>query len=161
MADDEAWRDALWKVYQDNHAYVRHHEVQRSSVATSIIAIASALLAVAAFDRTLTASDLPLLAVVTAIGLFGIFFSRKQYERTCLHIGRADALVGEIEKTLDGRSLLAVTEIADAEHSRRFRLYAVGMNRFWILFYAFIAMIGAVLALLALAAGDGLVQRPG
>src|SRR5687767_13909755 len=74
MTDNEAWRDALWKIYQDNHAYVRHHEVQRSSVATAIIAIASALLAVAAFDRALTASDAPLLAVVMAIGLFGIFF---------------------------------------------------------------------------------------
>lgn len=155
MADDEAWRDALWKVYQDNHAYVRHHEVQRSTGATAIIAIASALLAVAAFDRALTISDLPLLAVVMAIGVFGIFFSLKQYERIWLHLDRADGLIREIDRTLDGRSVVDLVKAADAGHARRYRLYPVGMNRFWILFYAFIALVGAVLTVLAVTAGSG------
>lgn len=156
MADDEAWRDALWKAYQDNHLYVRHHEVQRSSVATAIVAIASALLAVPAFDRALTASDVPLLLVVMAIGAFGILVSLKQYERIWLHIDRGDALIEEIDKTLDGRSLAALIESSDTRHAEHYRFYRVGMNRFWILFYAFVVLVGAVLAGFALFGEDGL-----
>jgi ABC-type multidrug transport system fused ATPase/permease subunit len=151
MSDVEAWRNALWMVYKDNHEYVRHHEVQRSTVATLIVTVAGAALAVATFDQMLSPIDAPLLAVVTVLGIFGSFFSRKQFERTRMHIERADALLREIAETLGGQEIVNVTNRADREHSRKFRnLYIVPVNRLWAWFYGFISMLGALLLVLAL-----------
>ena len=142
MTDEDAWRDALWKVYQDNHTYVRHHEVQRSTVATLIMAIASAALAVATFDQSLTSVDTPLLVLVLVLGVFGIAFSFKQYERTCMHIDRADALVTAAESTLGGRSVLQITSRADAEHKSRFPVFfRLGVSLMWMVLYLFLALV--------------------
>lgn len=152
MSDVEAWRNALWMVYKDNHEYVRHHEVQRSTVATLIVTVAGAAIAVATFDQSLTPIDVPLLAVVTVLGLFGRLFSRKQFERTRMHIERADALLREIAGTLGGQFIVDITDRADEEHSRKFsNLYIVPVNRLWAWFYGFIAVMGGLLLILAIA----------
>ena len=162
MPHDEAWVEGLWKLYEDNHNYIRHHEVQRSTVATAIISVASALLAVATFDAALTLHDTPLLLVVILIGTFGIFFSRKQYERTCMHVHRGDALLRQIQMAIGNRSFLRIVRGADSRHRkgafrgipvserRGFKLFYCGMNLFWVGFYSVIALIGVVLLAIAI-----------
>jgi hypothetical protein len=153
VGDVDAWRNALWMVYKDNHEYVRHHEVQRSTVATLIVTVAGAALAVATFDQSLSPIDAPLLAVVTVLGLFGRLFSRKQFERTRMHIERADALLREIAGTMGGQYIVDITERADQEHRQKFaNLYVVPVNRLWAWFYGFIAVLGGLLLILALLA---------
>jgi hypothetical protein len=157
MLREDAKVEGLWKLYLDNHNYVRHHEVQRSTVATAIISIASALIAVATFDKELSYHDIPILVLVIVIGAFGIVFSRKQYERTCMHVHRADILLHHIQTAIGQGSLLRIIRAAESRHRRGivrglggrrrkpFRLQRVGMNLFWIIFYAFIAGIGVAL----------------
>jgi hypothetical protein len=162
MRDKEAWLDGLWRLYDDNHVYVRHQEVQRSTVATAIITIASALLAVATFDKSLTIHDAPILGIVIVIGLFGIVFSRKQYERTCMHVHRADSLLQQIQVAIGNQSLVRIIRGADSRHRKgafrhvpaekrkKFRFFYLGMNMFWVAFYSVIALIGTCLMLIAL-----------
>jgi FtsH-binding integral membrane protein len=152
MSDVEAWRHALWMVYKDNHEYVRHHEVQRSTVATLIVTVAGAALAVATFDKSLTLIDAPLLLIVAALGLFGWLFSRKQFERTRMHIERADALLREIASTTGGQYIVDITERADREHRRKYaNLYIVPVHTLWAWFYGFIALLGTLLLIIAVA----------
>ena len=157
MLREDAKVEGLWKLYLDNHNYVRHHEVQRSTVATAIISIASALIAIATFDKELSYNDVPILALVIAIGLFGIVFSRKQYERTCMHVHRGDILLHHIQSAIGHGSILRIIRAAGSQHRRGivrdvggrrqkpFRLQRLGMNFFWIIFYGFIALIGTSL----------------
>jgi hypothetical protein len=164
MRDKGAWVDGLWRLYEDNHNYIRHHEVQRSTVATAIISIASALLAVATFDKSLTIHDTPILGIVIGIGAFGILFSRKQYERTCMHVHRGDALMDQIQKAIGNQSFLRIVRGADSRHRkgafrrvpegerRSFKLFYCGMNLFWVGFYFLIAFVGTALMGIALLA---------
>lgn len=161
MNDLEAWRDGLWRVYQDNHEYVRHHENQRSTVATLLITVAGAALAVATFDEALTPWDSPLLVLVTAIGVFGRRFSRKQFERTRMHIERADALAREIATTMAGACPIDITNRADAEHRANFPdLYVIPVNQLWAWFYRGIALMGFLLLVLALLPLTGIDIAP-
>jgi hypothetical protein len=157
MPSEDAKVEGLWKLYLDNHAYIRHHEVQRSTVATAVISIASALIAIATFDKELSYLDLPILALVIGIGLFGVAMSRKQYERTCMHVHRGDILLRHIQTALGQGSILRIIRAAESQHRRGvvrglggrkrkpFKLRRLGMNFFWIIFYGFIVLIGIVL----------------
>jgi hypothetical protein len=162
MSSQQLMVDGLWKLYLDNHNYVRHHEVQRSTVATVIISIASALLAVATFDKALTIHDAPILVMVIAIGVFGVFFSLKQFERTCMHVHRADLLLHHIQIRIGHGSLLRIVRAAESRHRRGiirtvgtrrrkpFKLRLVGVHHFWVVFYSLIGAIGALLLFIAI-----------
>jgi hypothetical protein len=154
MADEDraALRTALWHMYQENCAHVRHHESQRSSVTTAIIAIEAALIGVATFDRAIGPSDIPVSVLMIALGLFGAIFSAKQYERSKLHMKRAGFYRSAVDRTFPGAPLITCKTNADAAHKRVFpRLYALGLNHFWIALYLSLALIGAAIVFVAIA----------
>src|SRR5205823_6558463 len=60
MEDNSALRDVLWKMYHEHCTQGRHHETQRSSVASALIAISGGVIGLITFDKAVTATDLPL-----------------------------------------------------------------------------------------------------
>lgn len=52
--------DVLFKMYQERCTYGRHHETQRSTVSTIIIAIAAGVTGLVKYDKTIDSLDLPL-----------------------------------------------------------------------------------------------------
>jgi hypothetical protein len=69
--DRAALRDAYWKMYSENCIQARHHETQRSAVASAFIAIAGAVIGIITLDKALTPLDLPLALLLIALGVFG------------------------------------------------------------------------------------------
>ena len=91
MEDDNApSRDVLWKMYQEHCTQGRHHETQRSTVISTLLAISAAVIGVITLDRNIVyPADLPLSVTLIFIGVFGAGFSMKHYERFSLHMERA------------------------------------------------------------------------
>ncbi|MBC7996547.1 MAG: hypothetical protein IAF58_01290 [Leptolyngbya sp.] len=150
MNDEPSLPDALWKLYQEHCTHVRHHEAQRSTVAATFLAIASALLGLVTFDKAIGLSDLPMTLLLTFIGGFGAIFSAKQYERASLHTERARHFRNAVDDLLDGKPLKRIKQEADAEHTKHFqRLARLRLNKFWLGLYALVAAIGLVLSVIA------------
>ncbi|TCP96362.1 hypothetical protein C8J46_10957 [Sphingomonas sp. PP-F2F-A104-K0414] len=137
-------------MYAEHCTHARHHEAQRSAVAASLIAIAGALLGVSTFDKALTPGDLPLLAMIIALGIFGVLFSGKQYERASMHMQRARAFRNAIDAELPGSPLKRIADEADVLHTSEFRVLArLRIHKFWMALHIFVALVGLSLAVLA------------
>jgi hypothetical protein len=80
--------DVLLSLYKEELAYAKHHSAMRANVTSLICVIASATLALARSDDLLMA-DLPLTIFIALLGIFGVIFNLKQYERGRLHRKRA------------------------------------------------------------------------
>jgi len=151
LADDEVKRDAFWRLYTEHCTHMRHHEAQRSTVAASMIAVASALLGVVTFDKSLSLSDVPLLGLVFVLGTFGAVFSAKQYERSAMHMERARAYRDAIDEDLSGQPLKTLKAAADKRHNAEFpRLHRLRVNQFWLGLYLFVATTGFSLTVIAI-----------
>jgi Ca2+/Na+ antiporter len=150
MVDQTAFRDACWKLYLEHCTHVRHHEVQRSTVASSILTIATAIIGLVTFDKAISSTDLPLTIFLVLLGCFGAVFSAKQYERASLHTERARHFRDAVDSTLEGKPLKKLKEAADAAHTKDFpRVEKLRINKFWVALYLLLAAIGIVLSIVS------------
>lgn len=148
---DESPGDFFWKMYQENTAQGRHHEMQRSALATSLIAISGAVIGVVTFNRDLTTWDLPLTLFLVLLGVFGGIFSAKQYERFCLHMERARGYRDALDALLPNSPLARIKKTADRNHKEKHpTLVALRLNAFWLALYGAIAGLGIILSGIAL-----------
>jgi hypothetical protein len=148
--DHAALRDAHWKMYSENCTQARHHETQRSAVASAFIAIAGAVIGIITSHKALTPLDLPLTLLLVALGGFGAVFSAKQYERIQLHTRRARGYRDAYDALLPGAPLRSIKQKADDDNSKEFpQLSALRLNKFWIAMNLAISGLGVCLTILA------------
>lgn len=153
MTDEEraVLRDAYWKMYLENCTQARHHEVQRSAVASAFIAVAGAIIGIVTFDRGLTRLDLPLTLFLIMLGAFGAVFSAKQYERTQLHTRRARGYRDAYDALLFGSPLKCIKREADKANAEKFpKLSALRLNKFWMAINLANSVLGVFLTIVAL-----------
>ena len=141
--------DILLAMYEEHVTQGREHEQQREKVTSVILVISAALLAF-----TSQTSWQPRHAILTTtmavLGLFGILFSYKHYERNRFHVRIAQEFRDEIEKS-SGVPIRAIRARAAAVHqseyaqTSRWRLFV-----FWLLVPLVIFLLGAVLTWLIL-----------
>ena len=144
-------KDILWGLFQENINYARHHETLRGTVSNLIIVVSAGVVGIITFDRKIDILDLPLSLFLTAIGVFGAFFTAKHYERYRMH----DARLNEIKKRLDALVPEAQVEdmesVAMATHLADFPIMAkLRLNHFWMFLHLLIASLGVVISVLAL-----------
>lgn len=117
----------LWRLHAENMAHVRHVETQRSTIASVLIPVASALLAAIAFQwgqgEVIVARSLA--GLVVLVGLMGVLFAAKLYELYAEHTARARAFRKELSRRIAD---VAVEEIRD-EADRRWRKEAPYLRR--------------------------------
>jgi hypothetical protein len=151
MNNDEFFRDACWKLYQEHCTHMRHHETQRSTVAASILTIAAVVVGVITFDKQIVPTDLPLSVLLIVLGAFGALFSAKQYERASMHTERARRYRDAIDSMLDGAPLKKLKRAADEDHAKAFpRLESLRLNRFWGALYLLLSLLGVALSLISI-----------
>jgi hypothetical protein len=149
----DAQRTALWNMCQENYTQGRHHETQRSAVSSAMIAIATGIIGLVTFDRRLSFTDLPLTLLLTVLGLFGLGFSLKQYERWRLHMERAKKYRNKLDELLADHPLKALKRQADLAHNQKFkRMSKIRLHWLWGTLNLFIAGLGLILTILALTA---------
>ena len=149
--ESENLANSLLQIYSENCIYVRHHETERSSVASSFVAISAALLGLVTFDQKIILSDLPAAIFLIILGVFGAFFSAKQWERAAMHNSRAGAFRDEISQILCAEIVTETRERADAEHKKDFSiLHKIPLHNFWIALYVLIVLLGVGLSIISI-----------
>lgn len=148
--DHNDMKESLFLFYSENKLSVRHHETERSTVASAFIAISAALIGLITFDEQITASDIPTTLFLTLLGIYGAIFSAKQWERSALHNRRASLFRQCISEQLSDNLVLSIREQADREHKKEFKLLLnVKLHTFWITLYCIIAFLGVFLTFIA------------
>ena len=149
MRDD---LELYWRMYQENTTHGRHHEVQRATLTTVVVAIAAATVGfIRPHDLPLGKGYLPLTLLLTLLGLFGAVVTRKHYERFALHGRRASKYRNKLDSSLPGIDLKKLKQEADDEHAKQFpRTSKLSLSWLWVGVHLSVAAIGAVLSILIL-----------
>jgi hypothetical protein len=152
-------RELLWKLYEDNRLQARHHETLRAT-GTALLAAGAGVVMTAIVENGKTPSDLPLSIFLMLIGLFGVLFCWKEYERTRLHRRRSERfldLLGESDETFDIGKMKAAE---DRAHSFRYPILSrVQLNFLWISMHLFIFGFGTMFTLAALGVNISIPEK--
>lgn len=145
MKDEtEIW----WGMYVEHATQGRHHEQQRTAVTSFFAALAAGVVGVITHDKCINLSDLPLALFLVITGVFGAFFSAKQYERYNLHMQRARVYRNALAGHVPNARLLELKDEADRVSKSRFPLLSRSpLAVLWIALHLLIAVFGAVLAI--------------
>lgn len=125
----------LWRLHSEEMTYVRHVETQRSTIATVLIPISSAILAAIAFQWKETAVIVPALsALLVLVGLVGILFVGKLYELYREHTARARVFRKELSRRITSADIEQLRSDADdrwkaeAPYLRRVPVHALWLG---------------------------------
>lgn len=80
-------KQILWNLYQESLKKEEYHHSQRTIVANIIYTIASAIIGLIAFDKSIGRSDMPLMFMLVLLGLYGGVFSLKESQLFFRHKG--------------------------------------------------------------------------
>jgi hypothetical protein len=152
MADNDAnLREALWKMFEWETAQFRHHENERSAVASAVTGISAAMVAIVTFDDSIAApADIPTALLLVALGVFGAIFSMKQYERSQFHYQRLQNVRGELESLLSDCPLQQLRDAAETNHKAKFPvLWGLRLHDLWLALHLVVSVVGVFLLVVA------------
>jgi Ca2+/Na+ antiporter len=153
VSDENAsLRDVLGKIFQEHCTRSRHHQIQRSKVIGTIVAVSAAIIGIITFDKTIAApADLPLAFLLIVLGVFGAGFAMKHYERFNFHMERARSHRDALDALLPGQSLQRLNREADSAHEKKFpRMHKWRLYYWWLTLNLIVALIGATLLVIAI-----------
>ena len=143
-----------WRYLKDNLDHSRHHEVLRANATNIIVAVSTGGFAVIGFDRCVSSSDLPLVAFLFCLGVFGSLFAVAQTERAARHYARARALRDEIDRSGIGTDFAGFKQIGDTAHEAKHpRLSRLKLVLFWVSIHASVSVLAGLVFLLWLLGG--------
>ena len=144
-------KDVLMAMYQENATQCRHHELLRSTVTGSIIAIDGVVLGLLTVGKHIDTSILPILAFVIVLGFFAIFFARKQYERFNFHYERLRAYRDELDQLFANGLVHSLKKTADDNHKKCYPGFEHSpYHIWWESLHGMIILIGVILMVIAI-----------
>jgi len=147
-------QELLWRMYAENAAHARHHEVLRSNVSGYVLIVATALVGIVTFDRSLGGwVDIMTECFIICVGLFGSAFVMKHYERYRLHMARAQEYRAAIDRLLPAPILQQCKDRGDAAHATRWHfIRRLRVAYWWASLNLFVALVGVALLAVTLGA---------
>jgi hypothetical protein len=138
----------LLDLYNEHCDWERHHENQRSSVTSILIAVAAGILGVVTFDGHINITDVPLTSFLIILGCFGALFSAKQYNNFTQHQERANKIREALDAITPDARILKLRNTADEKSKRKSPVISrMRLHHFWNILHILIALIGAILTL--------------
>ena len=144
-------KDILFALYTENVTQCRHHESQRATVTSSIIAIDTIIIGLITFDKVINHIDIPLSILLIILGLFGVTFTLKHYERYSLCVERLRQYRKELDEQFADNEISRLRNIADEMHKKRFpNLVRYTHHKFWIFLHVIITAIAITLTAISI-----------
>jgi hypothetical protein len=135
----------LWRMVNEHMTQARHQEVMRFNMTTLLLTLAGVVIGFITYDKELTCFDLVPACLLFLLGLFGVLFSAKHYERFNFHIARVRMYRQELERNFINVNWKKIREEADVYHEARFpRLVRQRQNLLWLVLHGINALIGVV-----------------
>ncbi len=144
-------QDILWKYYEEELKQAINHEASRSSITNLILIITGVIISIITYDNNINNNDFPLTIFLIIIGLFGVVFNAKYYERFNFHYSRAR----EYRKLLESQYLdIDFNEariFSVTSNKKRFKIITrIRLNWLWLTLNCLISIFGLTLTLIIL-----------
>jgi hypothetical protein len=140
--------EVLLDLYNEHCDWERHHETQRSSVTSILIAVTAGILGIVTFDGHINIIDVPLTSFLIILGCFGALFSAKQYESFAIHQERANKIRESLDAFLPDAMIMKLRNAADEKCKKKNRMLSkMRLHHFWNTLHILIAMIGIILTI--------------
>lgn len=121
MREDKDRIDILLTEYENQNEWQRHNENQRAQLASILLAIFAALVALLPKDKPLTRDDWPAPALLVLIGIFGILAVMKYWERFLYHVRLETAHRNVLNSYFENNLLIRTRDDAIKEHNKGWR----------------------------------------
>ncbi|MCI5140762.1 MAG: hypothetical protein D3909_03340 [Candidatus Electrothrix sp. ATG1] len=142
--------ELLVNFYKEHSLWARHQESQRSIVSNLLTTTSALLIGLITYDRSITASDLPLSIFIFFVGLFGILFVYKYYVQFKFHDNRIEGYKREINSIYSYIDFLEIDKKSDELTKGNFVfLSRLNLYKTWIFFHMLIATAGLILSVIA------------
>jgi len=136
----------LWRMINEHMTQARHQETLRTSMTTLLVTLSGAIIAFITFDKELSPIDLALTILLFCLGIFGIFFSAKHYERFNFHIARVRLYRAKLEELFPEIEWKKLREDADVYHEKKFpKLVKQRQHLLWLILHGVNAATGLIL----------------
>jgi hypothetical protein len=140
--------DIPLKLYDGQSATARHVEVQRSTLANFIVAIASAALGYLGLCN-FELHTWPVAVLIVLFGVYGWVAAMKLYERARCHGDRARAIRDHLDTVAPNARIGELRKAADERHKKDFPFLYLKIRLYWI--WSFLQLAIVVLGLSSLA----------
>ena len=133
----------LIRLMEENWIHTRQSEEKRAIVAIAVLVIASATqitLAFTGFSRMV----LPLTIFLFLLGLYGIIFCLKLYERQVFHTLRARKLRSRLDELDPEAGIETLLATAESEHNAAHLFANVRLHHIWLWLHTLISLLGLV-----------------
>lgn len=128
-------------MYQVQVTRSEHYENQRATLANLVLTLASALVALATFDGSISARDQGYGLLISLIGIFGFVASTIHSRRARRHGKRAEAYRNALDKRLPNAEINAIRRQIPEESTL--------LDRIWDDMHLAIIIVGIFLVILA------------
>ena len=145
MSED---KEILWNYYQEEMKQAINHESSRASITNMILIIAGVIISIVTYDDSIELNDIPHTVFLIIIGLFGIIFNIKYYERYSFHYSRSKGYRILLEEKFSNIDFNSSREKSNTENLSRFKIISkVRLNWLWLILNSMISVFGLVLTL--------------
>lgn len=131
--------DFYFKMYQEQLSQIRHYELQRSTVTTTIIAISGAIIGIITHKNPFAKNDLYLSVFLIFIGIFGVGFLLRHSHKLQKHINNAYKYRSLLYSFFNEKQVSEEKEIDNVEW--------ISMRRWWLGINFAVIIIGLILSL--------------
>jgi hypothetical protein len=143
--------ELLWRLYEDNREFARHHEHLRATASNLTMAISAGVLGLVTFDGHLGTEDFPLTLLLAILGFFGALFTAKHYERVRLHLNRAAQYFAKLDESYPNSKIDELRRMGTSQNNAAFpRLNKLRLHRFWIALHLLVSLLGVSLTIIIL-----------
>lgn len=138
--------DVLIKLIEEQWTQARHSEEQRATMTNFVIVVDAAILGFIV-DRAFTPDLLPLTILLAALGIYGVMFCCKLYERFSSHTNRARKFRDKLDELHPNLGIKSLLREADAEHTAQFKwVERIRLNRLWMILHGLIGAAGLLMS---------------
>tara|TARA_R110002072_G_scaffold287464_4_gene453135 strand:- start:8981 stop:9433 length:453 start_codon:yes stop_codon:yes gene_type:complete len=147
----ESERDILWKYYEFELSQAINHESSRVSITNMILIITGVIITIITYDENLSTNDLPLSLFLIVVGIFGVVFNAKSYERFNFHNTRAGGYRNLLEERYPNIDFLKARELSDRENKEKFFfINKLRLNWLWLILNGLISLFGLTITIIIL-----------
>ena len=141
-------KDVYFGLFEEHFSYCRHHETQRATVTGIVVAAAMVLVGIIFNNGKLDPGDIPALISIIVLGVLGLAFSLKSYERYRRHRELYRKFRDEVDKLVCEGEISKLSKEAKEDHKSAHPILSrMRGHRLWISVHIMIAALGIVLTI--------------
>lgn len=142
-------QELYWKYYESELQQAINHEKARENITNFILVISGIIVSLMVYDDKLQRTDLLLSLSLVILGIFGMIFNAKYYERFTFHYSRAKKYRNLLEEQIINFDLQILRENVFESNSKRFGIIAdIRLNWLWLALNLLISLFGIILTII-------------